>query len=499
MGIIIRQSLKGTIVNYVGVFIGFLVQMFISTKFLKPEEFGLTRAMIEAATVLGGLMAMGISSSGLRFFPFFKTEKNTNNNGFLFYLLVFPLVGTLIFGLLYVCAETGITNYFQKESPLFNRFFYYVIPLAVYITFTTAFETYATNLMRIVIPKIIREILLRLMNVCVIMLYFWGYFTLPQFVFATVSIYGVMMILNAIYIATLGKFSLKHDFSYIEKPLRKKITNYTGFLLLSSLSGIIVTRIDMFMLGGMKGLDDIAVYSIAMYMAAIIEIPTRSLQAISSPVVAQAIKENNREKAREIFRKVSLNQLLISSVIFIFLWINIDTIYYYIPNSETYSAGKYVVLFVGISNIFSTMSSFSGTILSYSKYYYFSLFFMFALTFLTFALNYLLIPIYGVSGAAFATMCTFLIYNSLLLTFVNWKLKLHPFSVNMLKILTIIAGLLLLNYFVLPALGNHLIDSLYRSVILAVIAGFSIYFWNISEDMNSLFKSLLRREKISAL
>ena len=77
MGIIIRQSLKGTIVNYVGAFIGFVTTMFVSTKFLTPEELGLTRVMIEAAAILGGLMALGIGSSGLRFFPFFKTDKNS--------------------------------------------------------------------------------------------------------------------------------------------------------------------------------------------------------------------------------------------------------------------------------------------------------------------------------------------------------------------------------------------------------------------------------------
>lgn len=33
MGVIIRQSIKGTVVNYVGAFIGFLSTMFIVTRF----------------------------------------------------------------------------------------------------------------------------------------------------------------------------------------------------------------------------------------------------------------------------------------------------------------------------------------------------------------------------------------------------------------------------------------------------------------------------------
>ncbi|MCL2413560.1 MAG: polysaccharide biosynthesis protein, partial [Bacteroidales bacterium] len=317
MGIIIRQSLKATMVNYVGAFIGFISTMFVMTKFLTPEELGLTRVMIEAAVLLGGLMALGIGSSGLRFFPFFRTDKNSHNNGFLFYLLLFPIAGAIVFGLLFVLFKTGITNYFATESPLFNQFFYYVIPLAMFMAFTAAFETYATNLMRIVIPRFIREILLRLMGITVILLYYFGFFTLPQFILALISTYGIMMILNGIYIAMMGKFSLKHDFSYIEKPLKKEAANFTGFVVLASLAGTFSLVAGMFMLGGMKGLEYSAIYSIAMYMAVIVEIPNRQLQAISSPVAAQAIKENDHDKAQDLFRKVSLNQLLVSSLIFV--------------------------------------------------------------------------------------------------------------------------------------------------------------------------------------
>ncbi|MCL2416895.1 MAG: polysaccharide biosynthesis C-terminal domain-containing protein [Bacteroidales bacterium] len=498
MGIIIRQSLKATIVNYIGAFIGFISMMFVATKFLTPEELGLTRVMIEAATILGGLMALGISSSGLRFFPFFRTDKNSYHNGFLFYLLLFPVTGAVAFGLLYVFFKTGITNYFAAESPLFNQFFYYIIPLAIFIAFTAAFETYAINLMRIVIPRFIREVLLRLMNVAVILLYFFEFLTLSQFILALISTYGVMMILNGIYIAMMGKFSLKHDFSYIEKPLKKEITNFTVFIVLASIGSAFAARASMFMLSGMEGLEYSGIYSIALYMAVIIEIPNRSLQAISSPVAAQAIKENDHDKAEGLFRKVSLNQLLVSSLIFVFLWINIDTIFHYMPNSEVFRKGKYVVLFLGIARVLDTIANFSNILITYSRYYYYILFFMFFLMALTIGLNLTLIPINALSGAALATAIASVLYNFLMLAFVKWKLKMHPLSTNMLKILVIIAGLFLLN-FALPTLGNPLVDSLYRSFILAVIALCSVYFWNVSDDMTSLIKSFIRRDKINSL
>ena len=47
MGVVIKQSIKGTIVNYVGIAIGFLTTFFIVTKYLTQEEIGLNRVLID--------------------------------------------------------------------------------------------------------------------------------------------------------------------------------------------------------------------------------------------------------------------------------------------------------------------------------------------------------------------------------------------------------------------------------------------------------------------
>ena len=47
MGIVVRQSIKGTIMNYLGVLVGFITTFFIVTKYLTTEEVGLTRELVE--------------------------------------------------------------------------------------------------------------------------------------------------------------------------------------------------------------------------------------------------------------------------------------------------------------------------------------------------------------------------------------------------------------------------------------------------------------------
>ena len=75
MGVIAKQSIKGTIVTYMGVAIGALTTLFVQTRFLTTEEVGLVGAMIDAATFFISLAQLGTSNSIIRFFPYFKNER----------------------------------------------------------------------------------------------------------------------------------------------------------------------------------------------------------------------------------------------------------------------------------------------------------------------------------------------------------------------------------------------------------------------------------------
>lgn len=170
MGIVIRQSIKGTVINYIGAFIGFLTTFFIQTRFLSAEEIGLLSVIYEAGMFVTALAMLGTNSSAVRFFPFFK-GKGRNNNGFFFYLLLFPFIGCIVFIPLYIILHTPVSNYFSKNSALFIDYYNWIIPLILFLTYWLIFETYAQLQLRIAIPKFIREIGLRVFLLVLYLLY----------------------------------------------------------------------------------------------------------------------------------------------------------------------------------------------------------------------------------------------------------------------------------------------------------------------------------------
>jgi O-antigen/teichoic acid export membrane protein len=81
--------------------------------------------------------------------------------------------------------------------------------------------------------------------------------------------------------------------------------------------------------------------------------------------------------------------------------------------------------------------SVNSEILVFSKYYRFNLFATIGMSILIVVLNYWLIPIYGIDGAAMASALVMLLYNLTKFIFLKIRLGFSPFSPETLKILAV--------------------------------------------------------------
>ena len=504
MGIVINQSIKGTIVNYVGIAIGFLTTFFIVTAYLTQEEIGLTRVMIDAAVLFASFAQLGTNSSIIRFFPYFKDE-NEKHHGFFFWTLIVPIVGFLFFVLVAKCLEGTIIHTFSKNSDLFVTYYRFVFPLALFMLYQTVFEANTNVLMRIVVPKFVREVGVRLGLLLTYLLYgYWHVINLDGLVLGVCITYFLATLIDFLYLLSLGKISFKPDFKIFTKPLLKDIGFYTLFMLLNAVTVNAMPLLNTFFVSAGMGLTFTGIYAIANYIATVVEVPNRSLNAIVQPEISESVKNNDIEKAETLCKSVSLHLMLSSALIFLFIWINIDALFMLLPNGEMYEAGKSVVLILGFAKFFNSTLFVSSSVLNYSKYYYWSLVFTVMLTTIAIVLNVLLIPRYGMDGASLSHLISYLIFYLCLLIVVRVKLNINILSTAQLKVIALAAGLLLLNFGWVKGIAplfmklpfsmtaNALVDAVVKSMLLIVVTVGACYYWHISEDINRLIRKMLR-------
>lgn len=507
MGIVVRQSIKGTIMNYLGVVVGFITTFFILTKYLTTEEVGLTRVLVDASILLSGLAQLGTNTSAMRYYPYFKDEKE-KDHGFFGWSVLIPFIGFIIFTVLFFVFKQPIETYFSKNSALFVDYIYFVLPMAFFMMYLTVFETNSNLLMRIVIPKFIREVGLRLMTLLVYMLFAFDVINLDGMVTALCLTYGLATLFNIIYLFSLKKISFKIEPSFVSIKLRKDFIFYTLFLVISSLASNFIPVLNTFFVSGKLGLAIAGINTIAVYIASIVEIPYRSLAAISRPHISQKIKENDVNGVNVLAKNVSLHQFMVSIFLFFIIWINIDLIYFIIPNGNVYENAKNVVFILCIVKIVNTSFNVGATVLSYSKYYYYSLLFTVILTVSAIYLNIKLIPLWGMDGSAMASLLSYLIYYALLLTFVMVKVKVNPLSVKELYVMIIIIVLFMMNFllqkyitpFIMSLFNINIIamfaDAFCRTALLCVTGLLAVYKFKISKQVNDIIDKIFLKKSI---
>lgn len=532
MGVIAKQSIKGTIVTYLGVAVGFVTTFFVITRFLTAEEIGLARVLIDAATLFIGLAQLGTNASILRFYPYFvssvyrgpqrnlkgcggESEGNRalnvaerhpeglfaerDEHGFFFWTLVVPMAGFLLVALLFLFCYAPLSQWFSEKSPLFVNYYYLVLPLAFFMLYQAIFETNANVRMHIVVPRAIRELLTRIGLLVVYLLYAFNVLTMDGFVWSLIAVYALAALCNAVYLFSLGGINLKPDFGFLKqnKPLVRKYLLYTAFLILSAVVSVLAPTLSSFFITAQMGLNYTGIFAIATYMAVMVSIPYRSLTAIASPQLSMAIKNNDRAEAGTLLAQVSSNLLLIGGMILAVIWVNIDLIFAILPNGATYAVARRTVLLLGLGQLFIATFHFAVTALSYSRFYPFTLLFSFILTALALVLNNLFIPRWGMDGAALATLIADVTYYALAVIAVRLALGCHILTRRHLLAIVLFALLFAANWLCIQyvPITNIWLSGLLRSLLI-VVAAWIAYRLQISPELNAQIHALLHRVRI---
>lgn len=492
MGIVIRQSILTSVISYLGVIIGYFNVLWLFPALLTPDEIGLTRVIQDIAILMVPFAQIGLGQSLVRFFPYFKSGKN--EHGLLSAILVGALFGFSLFLLIFFIFKDNILSIFIENSPLVIQYYPLILWLTFFLVIYSLLEAYSRSLLKIAAPNFIRDIFIRLLISLLVLFYFLEYIQFEGLLVSLVVVYAISLALLALYLVKLKSVALDFNFKFLTAPLVQKIALYSVFTLVGTSGIMIVGKVDSLMVTSMLGLTETAIYTTAFYIAVVIEMPKRAITQIASPLVSKYFENTDLKGLKLLYQKVSLNQLLVGFLIFIGVWANIENIFYLIPNSEIYEAGKMVVIIIGLGKLTDMVAGINGEIIVMSKYYKFNIVTIGILAVITIAANYYLIPIHGINGAAIASAAALFIFNLTKYLFVILKFRMQPFTWNTLKILIVGAVIFYLSHFI-PVQSHVLIDIILRSGFILLSYTIIVYVLNISPEANHLFHQAIGRLK----
>ncbi len=491
MGVVLKQTVKGSIYTYIGAALGFITLVFVQPHVINPEQVGLIYMLNDLAMLFATFAILGFGST-VRYFPYFR-NKERKHHGYLFLAMMVALVGFLLICGVITLFKDQIVSQKSQDSFLFSDYYYYLIPLTLFFLYFNVFELFARVNYDTVFSRFLREVLKRILILGAFMFLLFKMVDFDSFmpIWLIANILPTLILL--VYIFRMDTFSFSPNFSFLKqnKSLVNKMISISTFTLLVGTAPFIVGMVDRYMVNQLYGLSDAGIYSIMFYFCAIITMPTRSLYSISSPVIAEAWKQNDRESIKSLYHKTCINQLIFAILLFVGIWGNVDNIFRYLP---IYEPGKYILFFIGIANIIEMGTGVNGTIIATSKYYRYDGLFYLLLIGVTIVGNLIFLPLYGMVGAAIATALTSVLFNAFRCFFV-WKMfKMQPFDWR--NFMVVLLGLAV--YFIsamIPQMSNYVVDLVVRSIVITALFLPMVYLLKLSNEFNFLVEKYFRKAK----
>ncbi len=489
MGIIQKQGTKSSIFLLIGFCIGGINTIFLFPKVFSQAEYGLTRALVDTATILSVLATLGSTPVIYKFYPFYKSHTDARKNDLPFITGLISLCGFLVICLAGYIFRDFIIRKLGK-SPLFADHFFLVYPFTFLMLAFTWMEAFGWSLKKTVTTNFLKETLIRILTTVLILLVWAGLISKESFINLFSLIYLLPVLILMIVLINTHEWKFNFTLSRVTKRFKGKMFTFGMFIFGASFLNIASRTVDSFMIIGLKGLEKTAIFTIASYLVAFMDLPFRSITSIATPIISESWKEKNYANILNIYKKSTITLLVAGLFIYLMVLLNIKNLVSFL--SSDWAEVPMVVLIMGLAKIIDLGTGVNGQIIGTSSNWRFDFFTNVLLTLMAFPLNFFMISHFGIIGAAFSNLIAISIYNGVRFGFIYKKYGWQPYGFGHLKVI-FVSIVIFIAVYAIPFVDNIYVDTVFRTVLFAGLFIPAMLRMNVSEELNSTARNVMNK------
>lgn len=480
---------RGAGILFLGALIGKMLAFFFNifiARTLTPGELGLYYLGLTLISLLGTFALVGLGSGALRFVSLFYGQKDISRakGTIVSCLSIVTPVGLLMAMLLFLYAESIAVHIFDKpclENIL--KLFSVSIPFFA-IGNILIISTLGFKLMQYKVACETSEIILRFVFVF-LLVYILGF-----------GLNGVVLgnVISSILIAFLAFYFLAKLIPILrgkERPILefRKLLRFSFPQMFSEFFISLAIYTDTLMLGYFRTSEEVGVYNIVARLVISGIIISESFRIVFAPIIADLHNKGEMEQLNALFKVVTRWIFTISLPLFLLFILfpkpilNIFGKEFTVGSSclITLSLGYLLTCAVGPVNHMVLMTGRSG--LNFLNH-------LFALI-INVLLNYLLIPKYGITGAALAMAISIASIDIIRLIETFYLMRIHPYNRSYSKPLfagTISTVIIFFIYNMAPACPNTIGISVFLCCYL-----FIMYIFKLDKEESYVMKEIGRK------
>lgn len=493
MGTIRKQAILSSLLVYIGFVVGaFNVYLSTINGSLTEAEYGLTRLFFDIAQNMFAFGSLGIIPVLFKFYPYYKDNLPAKENDLLTWSLVTALIGFGIVLVLSLLFRTSITDQFIQRSSLFVQYFYWVFPFAAGMLLFSVLEGYSWALQQTILPAFLKETFFRIVTTAILLLFYFGVISFDIFIKLFAFSYFVIFLILLIYLIRKGHFHLNFKRSLVTKKFAKKMFGMQSLIFGGILISALGQTIDGILIASLKGLSTAAVFTLAQYVANLVQVPQRSMQSISTGVLSQAWKDKDYKEINRIYGRTSINLLIMALFIYGNVVLNIAPAIELLGIKASYLAGVQTLLVLGVARIIDAGTGVNGTIIATSTFWKFDFFSGVVMLALMIPSNYFLIKEYGIIGSAYAQIISMSVYNFIRWEFLRRKFNMQPFTWKTLYTLLWSLGSFLIIYYTMQSFTGWL-GLFARAISFSALMVAGVFWLRLTPDALQLWEKWTKR------
>jgi len=180
-------------------------------------------------------------------------------------------------------------------------------------------------------------------------------------------------------------------------------------MLMSSSLGMVMAWTDTIMLGMWRTEKEVGIYNVVVKLSMIISFILTSINSIAAPKFAEFWGRGNIEGLKRIAKQSSA--LMFWSSLPLFLLFFLFPSYILKIFGKEFVLGSHALMILAVGQFINALCGSVGWVLQMTKYQKFHQNVVLLTTILNIILNYLLIPLYGITGAAIASAASMIFWN----------------------------------------------------------------------------------------
>ena len=482
MGIVAKQTSLNVLIIGIAFAIGGLNTLVFYPLFLSAEEYGLVVFLLATSNLLMPLIGFGVHQTIIRFFSAYNTEEEQQR--FMSSVILLPLFIAFVVGGIGALFYHSISATLSIQNPVISNYTWVIFVVAFATAYFEVFYAWARVKLQSVTGNALKEIFPRLYLFLLLMVLYFFDLSFRVFVVALVCGYFLRLLLMITLANRCYSICVRLHFP---SNIRSILT-YSVTILLAASAGSLIIDIDKFMIPQLEEIKQTAFYAVAIFAATIVEVPARAMWQILNPLVATAVNENNTKEVNSLYRRSALNLVIVSGWFFLLVNLNSEALFSLLPNVG-YQKATLVVLHISLAKLITMMFGCGGAIISNSSFYQISLVFSVVMALGVSILNLVWIPLYGIDGAALATLVVVGLSIAVKIMYLQFKIKAHPLSWNLLKALFAV-GILYTIFQYIDWTLSPIIQIILTSAMVSGLYFLIVAKFNLSDDLLRLVKRI---------